>query len=323
CQERGLNGGSLAHLLGIGFGATSRIAHEQIKYTSISRPFAFLRNSISSPAVQLENNIHRSYHKQQRKQFTRTLWTSGHNMGDTEKGKRKATTECSNVDHLETNSRAGFNPKVNFVIAPKLMTQIQLNGRSNFRGIPIKMMLEGKRGFLRPDMVLEAKGETYKGLVRYLNIAGHPKESHPDFKEAKINEIVTLTISPILDFFKRESMRDLCLLREKEITSEDARTSGAGEFVVKEYLALPAEKYVLIVKVWGPSPEAARKQCLPSMKYWNMITFDGKFQIGQNIPMPPETMDEDEQQWMEHCSILIECFIVALSNVALGTVEVV
>ncbi|KAG0637267.1 hypothetical protein HOY80DRAFT_283078 [Tuber brumale] len=214
--------------------------------------------------------------------------------------------------------------------------QMRLNVRLTLRGIQVKQMLEGKRVLLDKNLIMEAKREVYRGLVRPLEAGGYPSEADPDFKEANINDLAAFTIYPIPSLFKHETSRNLHLSREKEIASLDSSTSGIEEFVVLDYISLEQTKYILIVEAKKVSLGEVQKQCFLSMKdmrdsngggivygfitmsdSWRMASFDGEFKISEKIELLFDTMAEmaeDKERWMENYSILVDCFNVALST---------
>jgi len=252
---------------------------------------------------------------------------------------RDDMTEDLGVDAKKRKSKwtIGSYSKMSIQEAERL-----LGVRLTLRGIPVKEMLQGKSVLLGEDLILKVKGKVYKGLVRYLDVGGYPTEADPDFKEANINDLVALTIYPILSLFKHETSRKLHLSREKEISSLNSHTSGMKEFVVLDYISRESTKYVSIVEAKKVSLGEARKQCFLSMKdmrdcngggivygfitmgdSWRMISFDGDFKISEKIELLFDTMDECKERWMKNYSILVDCFNVALSNGANDPHEVI
>ena len=117
-----------------------------------------------------------------------------------------------------------------------------------------------------PDSMKATKDEVYKQIVRYLKIEGYPMGSNADFKEASVNDLVLLIISPIIEAFIDTTDRcQVRLLREKQIVSEDGQTGGYEEFIVVDRISVTDEKYVFIIEAKRDSLGAAMRQCLLSM----------------------------------------------------------
>ncbi|KAG0137009.1 hypothetical protein HOY82DRAFT_651127 [Tuber indicum] len=220
--------------------------------------------------------------------------------------------------------------------------EMRLKVPLDFRVTPIKQMLEGKSGLLGPDAILKVKGQVYENLVGFLEVVGYPTDVNLNFNEVNINDMVGRTIYPVLVQFKRETMRELYLTRERLITSKDSRTSGIEEFAVMDYISLSERKYILVVEAKKVSDVDAGKHCFLVLKdmrdfngggtvygfvtmgdYWKMITYDGEFKISEPIGLLFETMGQNEKQWMANYSILVDCFNVALSHGEKDRVEIV
>ncbi|KAG0137885.1 hypothetical protein HOY82DRAFT_588833 [Tuber indicum] len=251
------------------------------------------------------NYIHKRYHNQQPKQLTRTFRAMGHDKVDGKRPGDKATTEDSrvgiqnvNLTKVLTRKRRKWITSYSNMKIPE--AERRLNVHLILPGIPVQEMLEVKSLLLGPDTILEIRRTVYRGLVRYMNVLRYPSKANPDFKEANINDVVILTIYPILDKFKQETGRKLELSREKGLTSKDSSTSGMGESVAMDYISLYERKYILVVEAKKVSLGEARKQCFLTMKdmwdcngggtvyrfitmgdFWRMITFDGEFKITQ------------------------------------------
>ncbi|KAG0138282.1 hypothetical protein HOY82DRAFT_534939 [Tuber indicum] len=137
-------------------------------------------------------------------------------------------------------------------------------------------------------------------------------------------------------------MHNLLLLREREITSKAKSKRGMKQFIVRDYISLTDERYIIVVGSKREALAEARKQCFLALRdmrddagggtvygfvttgeYWNMITFDGQFQIGQTLPLLFETMTKDEHKSLEDYSILVDCFHVALTNAPQDPVGIV
>ncbi|KAG0642390.1 hypothetical protein HOY80DRAFT_639808 [Tuber brumale] len=220
--------------------------------------------------------------------------------------------------------------------------ETRLGLRLNLRGIPVKRMLEGKRGLLAPDILLNLKTKIYQDLVTYMALRGYPIEATADSTQATINDIVFFTTYHIIARFNEETKQNLRLAREKEITTTDSRTSGREEFVVMDLRSYNQKKYVLAVEAKNTSVGEAIKHCFLALKdmwdyngggtvygfvtqgdSWRMISFDGTFMLSKKIELLFDDMDENEEEWMADYSTIVECFNVALSNGGKGPIEVV
>ncbi|RPA93688.1 hypothetical protein L873DRAFT_1645810, partial [Choiromyces venosus 120613-1] len=94
------------------------------------------------------------------------------------------------------------------------------------------------------------------------------------------------------------------------------------------------ERLVLIIEGMTGTAEEAMKQCLLSLKdirdnngggevygfittgeTWQMLRYDGtSFQKSWKMRVEFGTMEEDQEEWMKDCSILVDCMFGALSN---------
>ncbi|RPB23700.1 hypothetical protein L211DRAFT_879955 [Terfezia boudieri ATCC MYA-4762] len=91
------------------------------------------------------------------------------------------------------------------------------------------------------------------------------------------------------------------------------------------------KKFILVVK--KVSFGEARKLCFLALKdmrdingrgtvyrfittgdSWEMVRFDGTFEISKKMDILFDTLDKDEQKWMDDHSMLMDCLNVALSN---------
>ncbi|KAG0133218.1 hypothetical protein HOY82DRAFT_538324 [Tuber indicum] len=209
-------------------------------------------------------------------------------------------------------------------------------------GTLVRRMLEDKITLLGPETILKAKRTIYECLVRYIEAGGYPTMADGDLKVASINKIAALTVDPIIGLFKQETNKKLSLTRKKEITSIDSRTRGMMEFVVMDHIPFQQKKYILVVVAKKVSLGEARKQCFLSLKdmrdcngggtvygfitkgdTWRMVSFDGTFKISNQMHLMFDGMAKEEEEWMAHYSILIDCFNVALSDGAKDLVKVV
>ncbi|PUU75358.1 hypothetical protein B9Z19DRAFT_1131492 [Tuber borchii] len=200
-------------------------------------------------------------------------------------------------------------------------------------GLPVPEMLNGQPVSLGAESLSEVKNTIYRALTDYLNVAGYPTEANEDFREASINDLVSFTIYPIIAAFQHEKRRRLYLSREKEIASKDLMSSGREEFVVLDFISVAQKKYVCIVEAKKVSLGEARKQCFLAMKdmrdangggmvygfitmgdSWRMVSFNGEFKMSEKIELLFDSLPRDKKRWMDHYSILVDCFNVALSN---------
>ncbi|KAF8420692.1 hypothetical protein EV426DRAFT_576270 [Tirmania nivea] len=104
--------------------------------------------------------------------------------------------------------------------------------------------------------------------------------------------------------------------REKEIISVDSATGGTEEFVVMDKIAEGEKKFVLVVEAKKVSLGEARKLCFLALKdmrdnncgdtvygfittgdSWRMISYNGFFEISEEMKVLFDTMDEDKQRW--------------------------
>ncbi|RPB15816.1 hypothetical protein P167DRAFT_542534 [Morchella conica CCBAS932] len=184
------------------------------------------------------------------------------------------------------------------------------------------------------DAILKTKEKVYDGIVEHLEIEGYPTEANPDFKEANISDLVYITLHPILFDFKRKTGRTVRLLREKEIVSTDGETGGTEEFVMVDLVSVTEEKFIFIVEAKRSSLGQAMKQCLLAMKdmrdnnggvgevygfvttaeFWQMLSYDGAFQVTNKLDVLFHTMGEEKEKWMKGYAVLVDCMYAALSN---------
>ncbi|KAF8455234.1 hypothetical protein BDZ91DRAFT_746777 [Kalaharituber pfeilii] len=55
------------------------------------------------------------------------------------------------------------------------------------------------------DWMLSVKKNVYDLIVYYLFVEGYPQEDNRDFKESNVNNLVYVTISPVVADFKRKT----------------------------------------------------------------------------------------------------------------------
>ncbi|KAG0136442.1 hypothetical protein HOY82DRAFT_624787 [Tuber indicum] len=349
-QKCGLHSATLARSLVSTAGEPYRISKEEIKYQRISKPF-FSQNSIRSSIVHYDNDLDQRYHKQL-KQFTRTFQTMYHDMG---KSNPNATAEDSGVGIQETNPTGVPDTKAHKNTIKKKrdlqwgspysrLTRQEAESRLGIEltlpGTWVKSMLEHKTTSLGPETILKAKKIIYESLVRYIEAGGYPLSIAPDFNDMKINDIVAFTIYPLIALFNDVNKQKLHLSREKEIATFNSRSRRRDEYLVLDSIFCNDKKCVLVAESRGHLLGEARKQCFLSLKDmrdcngggtvygfvttgedWRMISFDGTFKMSNQVHLLFETMGEEGEEWMEHYSILIDCFNVALSNAVKDLVQ--
>ena len=181
---------------------------------------------------------------------------------------------------------------------------------------------------------METKEKVFNHITEYLGVAGYPTGAIPGFNEAHINHLVYATIIPVLrEFIRRTGRKNMRLRFEKEIVATDDTTGCTNEFAVMDMFSFTKEKFVLMVNVRGSSLGGAMSQCLPSLKdmrdnngggevygfvttgiEWQMIRYDGEFQITEGMQVLFPRMDKNKELWMKQHSILVDCINVALDK---------
>ncbi|KAG0642115.1 pyridoxal phosphate-dependent transferase [Tuber brumale] len=265
-----------------------------------SQEFAFGEPCRIAPVKIQDNYIRKLYHGKQFKQFT-----------NTKQRRAKAATKDPAVEIHEANlteipsTKADKNTGENrrkrkSVTSYSKMTTSEAENRLGLGlaipGIPVKQMLQGKRGSLVPNIVLQLKRKIYQDLVNYITVGGYTTETNPDFKEASINDVVVFTIYPSVAQFKDETQQRLRLAHQKEIDWVDSSTGGV---VVMDCISSNDKECVLIVEAKKAALGEAIKPCFLSLKAmrdsngggtvygfvtignsWRMISFDGTFTYG-------------------------------------------
>lgn len=94
-------------------------------------------------------------------------------------------------------------------------------------------------------------------------------------------------------------------------------------------ISVGEDKFVPIMEARKGTTGEALKQCLLSLKEardnngggfittgesWQMIIYDGKFQISEKMDILFHTMDEAKERWMKDYSVMVDCMHAALSN---------
>ena len=107
---------------------------------------------------------------------------------------------------------------------------------------------------------------------------------------------------------------------------------GIEEFVVVDEISVTEEKAVFIIEAKEGFFGQGMKQILLAMKdagdnhcggvvygfvttgqFWQMLTYDGGvFRTTRDLRVFNRMNDKD--RWMEDCSVLVDCLVVALSN---------
>ncbi|CUS10779.1 unnamed protein product [Tuber aestivum] len=180
---------------------------------------------------------------------------------------------------------------------------------------------------LQDDQLQQAKEEVFNNMVGFIEVEGYPTELDEDFKVANINDLVLLTIFPILLAFRRETGYQLELLREKEIIFTDSETGGYEEFVGMDFIGIGNRRLVFVVEAMRSSIGQAKKQCLLALKdmgesngggpvygfvttgeQWQMIRYDrGVFTQTSRFQVLLDGMEHKKEQWMREASIIVDC----------------
>ncbi|KAG0633431.1 hypothetical protein HOY80DRAFT_991622 [Tuber brumale] len=189
------------------------------------------------------------------------------------------------------------------------------------------MLVEAKPEIegLGKDQVQETKEKVYDQIVQFIECEGYPTESDEGFKEPNINDLVFSILAPIVTDFRCKTGRNICLLREKQITASDSKTYGYQEFVLVDLIGLEPEKYVFVVEAKKSSLGEAKRQCLLAMKdmgdrngggmvygfvtngeQWQMLRYDGT--------VFTQTHNFLREKWMKEASIVVDCIHAALRS---------
>ena len=196
--------------------------------------------------------------------------------------------------------------------------------------------LRGKAGY----DVSDTKEKVYARLVEYLKCEQYPSMAEDEFKEGNVYDIVNAVLLSTLSDFKDKSQRDdITLHREKEIISVDEEeTGGMEEFVVIDVISSTDEEeqraYVLVVEAKRSSLAAAFRQLLLSLKDmrdtnrekgvvygfattgedWQMVTYDGKFQLTEKFSVMFPRMRESKERWIKEFSVIVDLMYIALEE---------
>ncbi|KAG0642766.1 hypothetical protein HOY80DRAFT_998230 [Tuber brumale] len=201
---------------------------------------------------------------------------------------------------------------------------------------PSHMLAEAKPVIdgLGKDQVQETKEKVYARILEFVECEGYPTESLEDFKEANINDLVFSILAPIVSDFRERTGRNICLLREKQITAPDSKTYSYQEFVLVDLIGLENEKYVFVVEARKSSLREAKRQCLLAMKdmgdrngggvvygfvttgeQWQMLRYDGAvFTQTIKFLVMSEYMRHEKERWMKEASIVVDCIHAALRS---------
>ncbi|KAI5799188.1 hypothetical protein DFH27DRAFT_559923 [Peziza echinospora] len=203
----------------------------------------------------------------------------------------------------------------------------------NLKAVPVSRMLAEAKYKPGGEGISKIKESVYGNIVQYLDTEGYPMEGNSDFNEANISDLVYAILSPILSSFRRKTGRDVRLRREKEIISVTGETGGREEFVVVDLVTVGEEQFILMVEGKRSSLGQAMKQCLLAMKdmrdnngegkvygfvttgeFWRMLSYDGAFEMTNNMEVLFDTMDEEKEKWMKDHSVLVDCIYAAMSK---------
>ena len=242
-------------------------------------------------------------------------------------------------DNTNTKKRKG-NTKYN--ISYSKMSILDAGKRLGFwidelKAMPVAEMLASEKDNFDGevgDAILRVKQKVYDNIVECLDIEGYPTEANQSFKEANVSDLVYSIISPIIfEFRSRTGRKGVRLEREKAIISTDKETGGEEEFVVVDRIAVGEERFVLIIEGKKGTTGEALKQCLLSLKdagdqnsgcavygfittgeFWQMIRYDGTFQMTEKFMVLFNTMGKQKDRWMKENSVVVDCLYVALQN---------
>ena len=205
----------------------------------------------------------------------------------------------------------------------------------NLKAVPVSRMLAEAK--YEPtsggEGISKIKESVYGSIVQYLDTEGYPTEGNPDFNEANVSDLVYAIISPILSSFRRKTGRDVRLRREREIISMTGETGDREEFVVVDLVTVEEEQFILMVEGKRSSLGQVMKQYLLAMKdmrdhngegkvygfvtareFWRMLSYDGTFEMTNNMEVLFDTMDEEKETWMKDHSVLVDCIYAVMSK---------
>ncbi|KAF8460178.1 hypothetical protein BDZ91DRAFT_766470 [Kalaharituber pfeilii] len=196
-------------------------------------------------------------------------------------------------------------------------------------GITVDRMLAEAKGAIEiigTDVLTNTKERIYSNIVEYIEVAGYPTETRPDFTEANVNDLVLCTITPILVNYRRATGSKIHLQREKRIISPDSETGDHEEFIMIDKISVMKRNCILVIESTRTSLREANKQCLLALKdmrdqngggvvygfitigtYWQMLKYDGtSFVRTEDIPFLFDSVDADQERWMKNYSVLVE-----------------
>lgn len=178
----------------------------------------------------------------------------------------------------------------------------------------------------------ELKREIYKRIVQLLNAQGYPTKGDPEFGVANTADLFCSILYPLVSHIQRKTGRNVRLLRDKEVFSEESEMGGGEEYLAIALILVDGEKLVLVIGAKECFVEEAMKQCLLTMKdmrdrngvgevygivmtgeTWQMVSYDGAFQMARKMDVLFDGMDRDAELWMKEYSVLVDCICTGLS----------
>lgn len=178
----------------------------------------------------------------------------------------------------------------------------------------------------------ELKREIYKLIVQFIHVGGYPTKGDPEFGVANTKDLFCFILYPLVSHFQRKTGRNVRLLRDKEVLSEESEMGDREEYLAIALILVDGEKLVLVIGAKECFVEEAMKQCLLTMKdmrdrngagevygfvmtgeTWQMASYDGEFRIARKMDVLFDGMDQDAELWMKEYSILVDCICTALS----------
>ncbi|KAG0131727.1 hypothetical protein HOY82DRAFT_559295 [Tuber indicum] len=258
----------------------------------------------------------------------------------------KHKTACSGVptggDTISTGKKRTTNPRYRTAFSKVSMLDAEMRLGFTFRkfernAIPTSQMVTQVKSDIKgllDDQLQQAKEKVFNNLVEFIEVEGYPTESDEDFKEANVNDLVLLTIFPILAAFRRKTGRQLELIREKEIISTYSETGGYEEFVGMDFIGIGSRRFVFVVEAKMSSIGQAKRQCLLALKdmgesngggilygfvttgeQWQMIRYDcGVFTQTSRFQVLFDRMEHEKEKWMREASIIVDCFHAAFRS---------
>ncbi|CUS10967.1 unnamed protein product [Tuber aestivum] len=255
---------------------------------------------------------------------------------------KRKTASSEVIMEEETTSTRGKQTKYQTAYSRVSMPDAQKRLGFRFRdfeedGMPVSQMLaETKPQIegLSNDQIQQIKQTVFNNMVQFIQVEGYPTESDENFKEANVNDLVLLTIFPILAAFRCETGHKVELLREKEIIATDSETGGTEEFVGMSVIGVGNQKFVFVVEAKKASIGQAKKQCMLALKdmgdnngagigfgfvttgeQWQMICYDCKvFTQTDRFQVLYHSMGHKKEKWMKEASIIVDCIHTAIRS---------